>query len=126
MPKLDFVCQVSNRELNPPTIPQRSRLYSLEPIGLGTSLVESATSYLTRLSVAHSVSVGILFYREVAPLIYRGGMSEKDFLIRPGRILGGKFIKLARSINGTEKTAKKWAQALESLTLRNDLNYLTM
>jgi len=31
-------------------IPERSQLYCLEPIGKGTDLVESATSYLSRVS----------------------------------------------------------------------------
>jgi hypothetical protein len=59
-------------------------------------------------------------------LIYRGNIPENDFLSRPGRIIGGKFIKLARSINGSEGTAKKWVKALEYLTLRTDLRCLTM
>ena len=39
-------------------INSRSRLYSLEPIGLRTEYAESLTSYLTRLSESHSVYVG--------------------------------------------------------------------
>jgi hypothetical protein len=41
-------------------IPPRSRLYALEPIGVGTALVESLSSYVARLAEAHSISVGDL------------------------------------------------------------------
>lgn len=44
-------------------IPPRSRLYSLEPIGIGTALVESLSGYVARLAEAHSVSVGDLVGR---------------------------------------------------------------
>ena len=33
-------------------IPSRSRLYQLEPIGIGTPLVESLTGYISRLAEA--------------------------------------------------------------------------
>jgi hypothetical protein len=32
-----------------------SKLYHLEPIGIGTPLIESLTSYVSRLANAHSV-----------------------------------------------------------------------
>ncbi len=38
-------------------MPSRSRLYSLEPIGIETPETESLTSYLSRLAAAHSVRV---------------------------------------------------------------------
>ena len=44
--------------LSSPPIPPRSRLYALEPIGVGTALVESLSGYVARLAEAHSVSVG--------------------------------------------------------------------
>lgn len=107
-------------------IPPRSRLYSLEPLGSGTSYVESATSYLIRLSAAHSVSVGTLFYREIIPLAYPQFLSKKDFLSRPGIIVGGSFVELAISANGAGIVAEKLTEALGALTLRKDLRYSTM
>jgi hypothetical protein len=43
--------------LMPAPMPPRSRLYSLEPIGIGTPQTESLTSYISRLAAAHSVRV---------------------------------------------------------------------
>ena len=50
-------------------IPQRSRLYSLEPIGVGTPFTESLSSYLTRLAQEHCVTQKKLIMTEIAPLI---------------------------------------------------------
>lgn len=46
-------------DIEPPSIPQPSRLFSLEPIGLNTGYVESLTSYVARLALAHSVLIAI-------------------------------------------------------------------
>src|SRR5881628_1288542 len=46
-----------------PVLPPRSRLYSLEPIGIGTPLCESLSGYIARLADAHAVSVGDLVGR---------------------------------------------------------------
>ncbi len=42
------------------SIPPSSILYQLPPIEIGTPTVESLTSYLTRLAVSHTVTVGAL------------------------------------------------------------------
>ena len=47
--------------------PRRSRLYSLEPIGIGTPEVESLSSYLNRLAQAHCVTVTALITHELLP-----------------------------------------------------------
>jgi len=47
--------------------PPRSRLYSLEPIGIGTPEVESLSSYLNRLAQAHCVTVNALIAHELLP-----------------------------------------------------------
>lgn len=43
--------------LAPRALPPRSRLYSLQPMAIGTPRVESLTSYIMRLAEAHTVSV---------------------------------------------------------------------
>src|SRR5437867_3672920 len=48
--------------------PTRSRLYSLEPIGVGTATVEGLTGYVARLAEARSVSVGDLVGRVLSEL----------------------------------------------------------
>ncbi|QYX32716.1 TniQ family protein [Sphaerospermopsis torques-reginae] len=40
-------------DLKIPNLPPRSRLYSLQPIGLGTPYTESLSSYLQRLAQHH-------------------------------------------------------------------------
>ena len=56
-------------DTEPPSIPKPSRLFSLEPIGLNTGYVESLTSYVARLALAHSVPPGRLLVMEVKPII---------------------------------------------------------
>src|SRR5208283_2247871 len=55
-------------DLSDVKLPPRSRLYNLDPVGLGTGFVESLTSYFSRLAEAHSVSAGALNHRELLPL----------------------------------------------------------
>jgi len=50
----------------PPMAP-RTRLYHLEPIGVGTPVVESLTGYVMRLAEAHCVSTSALVTGEVLP-----------------------------------------------------------
>jgi hypothetical protein len=108
-------------------LPPRSRLYSITPIRLDTAYVESLTSYFTRLSATHYVSPAVLLSQEVAPLInksylFRGGA-------RPGTggsALADSFRIHTRAINSMGVITVDWIGALESLTLRNDLQKLTM
>jgi hypothetical protein len=48
-------------DITSPDLPPCSRLYPLEPIGVGTPLVESLTGYIARLAEAHCVSTGVLY-----------------------------------------------------------------
>src|SRR5437773_12359113 len=51
------------------TIPKRSYLYSLPPIGIGTPAVESLTGYVARLAEAHAVCAGALVNHVLLPRI---------------------------------------------------------
>lgn len=107
--------------------PIHSRLYPLEPIGLGTPFVESLTSYIQRLAEAHSVSPRVLVSQEISPHL------KLSYL---GRSLNGKnhadsqvltaFWRESRTINGITNWAEDWVHTLEMLTLRKDLRFLTM
>lgn len=109
-------------DLKKPSIPSRSRLYPIEPIGLETLYVESLTSYITRLAEAHSVSIGKLISVEITRLIEEGYVSDaKNRYLTFG--IGGKDSK---ALNGTGATPARIVQALETLTLRSDLRFLTM
>lgn len=89
----------------------RSRFYALPPIGLGTPFVESLTGYVVRLAEAHAVSTGSLVGKELSGSINPGGIN-----------LGN----VAYAINGVGDSAKRWVQALETMTLRSDIRYLTL
>ncbi|MFM2312335.1 MAG: hypothetical protein RLZZ04_1611 [Cyanobacteriota bacterium] len=104
-------------------IPPRSRLYSLEPIGVGTSYTESISSYVTRLAQEHCVSPKKLIMGEIAPVImgetYLPEMLTKNVSI----LLGNSDAKPA--INGMREMTRSLVDALEQLTLRQDLRYLS-
>ncbi len=95
-------------EMTPVRMPQRTRLVPLEPMGVGTSFVECLTSYLMRLADAHAVRVSDLI-RELRPEVVT---------LRPAAI--------PNAVNGIGRQAHDWVQALEGLTLRTDLRYLTL
>ncbi len=111
--------------LSPVLIPPRSQLYGLEPIGIGTSWVESLTSYVGRLAAAHSVKVG-----DLAGRVLSQDSDPKNCIIPPearAAMRGGHGFKVSSyTINGVTDRARKWAQALECATCRGDLRYLTL
>jgi transcriptional regulator with XRE-family HTH domain len=116
--RLDL-CEIWSLTL--PAYSPHSRLYALEPLGLGTPNIESLTSYVSRLAEAHSVSLRTLVIQELLPLL------KRDYLFNPfGNSLDAFWIEAARALNGTGILATDWAQALECLTLRTDLRFLTL
>ena len=48
-------------------LPQRTYLYHMRPLGIGSMLVESMTGYIARLAEAHDVSPAMLLNRELLP-----------------------------------------------------------
>lgn len=114
------VCEALDITL--PEIPPRSRLTCLEPAGIGTAFVESLTSYLTRLAAAHSVAVESLFGIELVPLVNRPYLNP---LTKHPRLMFA-FHRTAHSLNGKGGIAEDCSAALERLTLRNDLRFLTL
>jgi TniQ len=110
--------------LETPQIPQRSRLYCIEPIALGTARVESFTGYIIRLANAHSVTVGKLCTREIIPLV--GRYQNRKVIKNMGNILAHRGILiLTPSLNGISASAREWVSAVEALTMRSDLSMLT-
>lgn len=104
--------------------PPRSRLYSLEPISVGTATVESLTGYVARLAEAHSVSVGDLVGRVLSELA-----DPNDPIITTAakafRFGGHGFRACGYMINGVSDCAEKWVHALQAATTRHDLRCLT-
>lgn len=99
-----------------PSIPTRSRLFQLEPIGIGTPYVESLTSYLTRLAQCHNVLLGDLVAKEIKTIVPKIYKSKDLFCTKHP----------SGTANSTGKVAKYLLFALSNLTLRNDLDNLTL
>jgi AraC-like DNA-binding protein len=103
-----------------PSLPPRSRLYRLEPIGIGTPSVESLTSYIARLADAHCVSPAILARQEILPL-------QCQLYTNPKYATTSRLhSSVSYTLNGASTTAKQWVEVLQMLTLRHDLRFLTM
>lgn len=106
--------------LQQPYLPPRSRLYSLRPIGISTSDVESLTGYIARLAAEHCVSVYALLSNELVAGVAHG-------VDQPGENVKRKRANVhLLSINGVTPFAASWVRVLESLTHRRDLRALTM
>lgn len=110
-------------EEEPLVFPPHSRLYRLEPIGLGRPMVESLTSFVTRLAEEHSVYPHVLVTDEILPLLNR------PYLYQNGKPRYDHYSKVwteSPVLNGVTPSTRDWIRALEQLTLRNDLRFLTM
>jgi hypothetical protein len=107
----------------PYEFPPHSRLYHLEPIGMGSPMVESLTSYVTRLADAHSVHPRVLATDEIlprlnVPYLYRDGSPMHDYLT--------SWWRGSAALNGTNESTSSFVQVLEQLTARQDLRFLTL
>ena len=98
------------------SIPPRSILYQLPPIGIGTHTVESLTSYLTRLASSHTVTVGALLEYEVARLINK----------KYGAASLQSISRLRGAVNSMGSMTRDLVCALEQLTMQQNLHLLTM
>lgn len=99
-----------------PTVPPRSRLFGLEPIGVGTPECESLISYLVRLSRAHCISPRELIRNE---FMWR-------YVRQAGIRSSGFFSEYSKTLNGVGDYAAGFVRLAEMLTGRIDLRYLTM
>ena len=105
-------------------IPQISRLYSLEPIGVGTPFTESISSYLTRLAQKHYVTPKKLIMGEIAPLVMGDKYQPEMFSKNVSTIFGNSDAKPSDAkpaINGMRDMTRSLVDALEQLTLRQDI-----
>ncbi len=107
----------------PLEIPKRSRLFFLEPIGVGTPFSESISSYLTRLAQEHCVTPKKLVMGEIAPLIMGDRYHCETISKNISTIFGNSDAKPA--INGMRQMTRSLVLALENLTLRQDLKFLS-
>lgn len=103
-------------QLKPIEAPERSYLYHLSSQGIGSARVESLTSYITRLAQSHNVFPGVLMGREIAPLINKANSGANLH----------KIYDRTATLNGTGVMALSLVQALQILTLHDNLQYSTM
>jgi hypothetical protein len=106
------------QDLERPFIPPRSRLYHLEPIGIGTPYVESLTSYINRLAHAHCVHPRKLVAQEVQPLIKIPAHSAVN-------IDQTKSHRLS-TLNGMTPMVGEYIRVLAQVTGRKDIRFLSM
>lgn len=97
-----------------------TRLFNLNPIGIGTGMIESQTSYIARLSETHSITVGTLIGKELAPVL------AKKYILKSSMEGGSRFFDAASELNGFGKVAVDGAQGLEILTGGTDFEALTL
>ncbi|PSN16324.1 hypothetical protein C7293_03210 [filamentous cyanobacterium CCT1] len=101
---------------------QVSRLYSIQPIDCGLENVESLTSYISRLAVAHCVPAGLLMTKEITPLI----KPKYNFAGEPqGGRLGRTFANETSALNGYGSWATEVVNVIEKLTCRTNISKLT-
>ncbi|MGE8205836.1 TniQ family protein [Heyndrickxia sp. NPDC080065] len=99
---------------------ERSILYNLKPVGMGSKYVESLTSYLLRIAYEHNFTIGDLMKNLIAPQI------KKKYLIRSATYGGNRFYEGAKTINGFMENSNDLVKVIETLTSRSDLSNLTL
>ncbi|GFE69212.1 TniQ family protein [Chroococcus sp. FPU101] len=105
-------------------IPQRSRLFSLKPVGIGTLNTESLSSYLNRLAQEHCLTSQKLIMGEIAPLILINEDKSELLTKSVNHLLGNSDAKPA--INGMRQMTRQLVTVLEQLTMRQELHFLTL
>ncbi len=99
----------------------RTYLYRLQPVGIGSTFVESLTGYIARLAYAHSVSVGAMLTREILPRVQPGCFAlERDYRTHSCMVYN------TRTANGVAEASDKLSALLEDLTGSKDLSALTL
>lgn len=95
-------------------------LLHLKPIGLYTPNVESITSYISRLSAFHHLSVGEMVGGFLAPKL------GKEYLALSAQYGGSRFYESSSALLGVGKEAHDWASLLNEYTGNTNLERLTM
>src|SRR5262249_48949415 len=101
-----------------PILPTRSRLYSPEPMGIGTGLVESLASYLARLADSHLVGAADVLVCLAAGVSDRGQS-------RDHRIYNLMRLR-SRELNGMQQVAQQWSRLVAAQTHRHAIEQLTL
>jgi transcriptional regulator with XRE-family HTH domain len=110
-------------DLTAELLPKRSMLYAPAPVGMGTAMGESLTSYLSRLATAHCLYPGVLLREMIVPLVAELEARDKESEQHPLWRRDGSGSHL---INVTGSRAQAAQRVLETLSLRTDLNGLSL
>lgn len=105
-------------ELDEKPVFERSYLYSLEPIGIGTIYTESLTSYISRLANKHNITV----YNLITKIILYVCLVKKNL---PAPAFYSWYTH-SYSLNGFSKNSFIFVSAIAELTKREDLSKLTL
>jgi len=89
-----------------------SQLYSLKPVAISSSFSESLPSYIMRLAMAHSVTVGTLVQDEIIPRLKFNFGKAAD------------FYHSIKRLNSSSLLSRELIRVLEELTGNNDLRCL--
>lgn len=98
---------------------QRSVLYNIPPIGVGTMEVESLTSYIARIADAHCVETGTLVNEILITELKKEGIYKEKSIFAVYKNTTSKF-------NGLSVAAIKNAKILNKLCGRDNLENLTL
>jgi len=121
---VDECTPVEMWDLQKPAIPPRSRLYSLEPIGVGTLYTESLSSYLCRLAQEHCVTPQKLIVGEIAPEMVGKEYKSTSISNNVSTLFSNSDAKPA--INGMREKTISLVQALKALTQRKDISFSSL
>lgn len=103
-------------DLTLPATPARSRLFALQPMGLGTDHVEGLASYITRLARAHSVNPRRLIREEFVKAY--PDPEKLRFVARRADCVG--------TLDGLGRYAETFADLATELTTLSAVRYLTL
>lgn len=114
-------------EIKKATLEPHSRLYSLEPVGVGTPLLESLVSYTCRLAKAHCWTVSTLIAYELEPFLEMPYLFKcPDDTSGAGRFSSARLRAMVEAVNGTSNATARFVTSLEHLTKRQDLRFLSL
>lgn len=98
----------------------RSSVYNIAPIGIGTPFVESLSGYLSRIASLHLIRSGDLIGKIITPMLNKRYLNNQVFRGGDG------LYKSSNGINGIGILAQEITNILEELTFRTDIKSTTL
>jgi hypothetical protein len=107
-------------DLSQQSTPKRSLLPNIKPIGLGTPLVESLTSYLNRLAAVLHINITTIIYHALYPTFAHNPRNGQRL---PVQLNGSNISQLNRGVLSKISVVP---EALEKATGQSNLKTLTL